>query len=261
MPNGSRGLAAVTGASSGIGLELAKLLAADGFDLVLVARDSPRLQHATREVEALARGGRVASLGIDLAQPGAARTLFERLDAAASAPAVFINNAGFGLRGPFSKTPLGDELEMIQVNVTALTELTKLSIARMVPRGDGRILNVASTAAFQPGPFMAVYYATKAYVLSLSEALHNELQGTNVSVTTLCPGPTATRFEARSGMSGSRLFRRYVMSAQRVARMGYEGMMRRDRLVVAGLRNRVLIESQRLAPRGAVQRITRWLQE
>jgi uncharacterized protein len=261
MAQQARGTAVVTGASGGIGLALAKLLARDGFDVVLVARDSPRLAGAAHQVQQAAGAVRVTTIGSDLAQPDSPAALFRQLDAAGIVPAIFVNNAGFGLRGAFSKLDLGDELEMIQVNVTTLTALTKLAIDRMLARGTGRILNVASTAAFQPGPFMAVYYATKAYVLSLSEALASELRGTNVTVTTLCPGPTATGFESRSGMSGSRLFRGYVMSAERVAQTGYDGMMRGKRLVITGLRNKLLIQSQRVAARSTVLAIARWLQE
>ncbi len=150
---------------------------------------------------------------------------------------------------------------MIRLNVTALTEITKLALQRMLASGSGRILQVASTAAFQPAPFMAVYAATKAYVLSLSEAVANETRGTGVTITTLCPGPTATRFEERAGAGGARLFKMGVEDADTVARRGYEGLMRGKRLVVSGIRNRLMVQSLRLAPRFGVLEVVRWMQE
>lgn len=254
------GTAVVTGASGGIGLALARLFARDRFDVVLVARDTPRLEAAARELQT--DGGPViTTLACDLAIPGAGVQLFSRLDAAGIVPSVFVNNAGFGLRGPLSETSLATDLEIIQVNVTALTELTWLALDRMRRRGSGRILNVASTAAFQPGPFMSVYYASKAYVLSFSEAVAYETRGTGISVTTLCPGPTATGFEARSGMSGSRLFRMSVVDADSVARAGYAALMRRKRLAIRGLRNYLVAQSVRLAPRRAALAVAAWLQK
>jgi hypothetical protein len=258
-PAGRAGTALITGGSSGIGLALARLFVRDGYEVVLVARDPAKLSDAARSLGEA--GARVTTIGQDLSKPGATGALFRQLDDAQIAPAIVVNNAGFGLRGPFATTDPERELAMIQVNVTALTEITKLALGRMLARGSGRILNVASTAAFQPGPLMAVYYATKAYVLSLSEAVAHETRGTGVTVTTLCPGPTATSFEQRAGMTGSRLFKSGVDDADRVARKAYVGLMRGQRLVIPGLRNKLLVQSLRVSPRSAVLAVARWMQE
>ena len=251
-----RGTALVTGASSGIGLELATLLARDRHDLVLVARSRDRL-------EAIARGlteefgASVTILVHDLARPEAPPAIARALSVD-----VLVNDAGFGVYGPFAETPIEKELEMIQVNVTSLTHLTKLLLAGMRARSAGRILNVASTAAFQPGPLMAVYYASKAYVLSFTEALANELAGSGVTVTALCPGPTITEFQKHAGVAQTRLFRSMlVMNASEVARAGYEGMLRGKRLVIPGFGNRLLVESLRVSPRRLVTAVARRVQE
>jgi short-subunit dehydrogenase len=256
-----RGTALVTGASSGIGLELTTLLAHDRHDLVLVARRRDRL-------EAIARGlteefgVTVTILAHDLARPEAPARLARELEERGLAVHILINNAGFGVYGPFARTPLEKELEMIQVNVTALTHLTKLLLPGMLERRGGRILNVASTAAFQPGPLMAVYYASKAYVLSFTEALANELDGSGVTVTALCPGPTITEFQKEAGVAQTRLFRSMlVMNAPEVARAGYEGMLRGKRIVIPGAANRVLVEALRVSPRRLVTAVARRIQE
>jgi uncharacterized protein len=252
--------ALVTGASSGIGLELATLLARDRLDLVLVARSRERL-------EAIARGlteefgVAVTILARDLAQPETPADIARELEERGLAVDILINNAGFGVFGPFAQTPLTRELEMIAVNVAALTQLTKLLLPGMLARRRGRILNVASTAAFQPGPLMAVYYATKAYVLSFTEALANELDGSGITVTALCPGPTITGFQKQAGVAQSRLRSILVMDAPEVARAGYEGMMRGKRLVIPGAGNRFFVEALRVTPRRLVTAIARRIQE
>jgi short-subunit dehydrogenase len=175
---------------------------------------------------------------------------------------VLVNNAGFGLNGRFAETDLDRELAMIQVNIAALTHLTKLFLKPMVERGRGRILNVASTAAFQPGPLMAVYYASKAYVLSFSEAIAEELGGTGVTVTALCPGPTATGFAEAAEMTNSRLFKlKKPMTSMDVAKAGYRAMQRGKRIVVTGAMNKLLAQSVRISPRALVTKVTRTLQE
>jgi len=253
--------ALVTGASSGIGLELATLLARDRHDLVLVARSRERL-------EGIARGlteefSIVATvLALDLALPETPPEIARELDARGLLVDVLINNAGFGVYGLFRDTPLERELAMIQVNVAAPTHLAKLLLPGMLQRRRGRILNVASTAAFQPGPLMAVYYATKAYVLSFSEALANETAGTGVTVTALCPGPTITEFQKAAGLEATRLFKSpLVMKAPEVARAGYEGMMRGKRVVVPGAANLALVEALRFTPRRMVTATARRIQE
>jgi len=248
----SRPVAVVTGASSGIGLELARLLAADGHDLVLVARSRAKLSQLAAELTA-AHGARVRIIAADLGSPDGAAAVVRELEAAGTQVDVLINNAGLGLFGEFASTRLDDELGMLQLNVVALTALTKQVLAGMVARGRGRILNVASTAAFQPGPYMAVYYATKAYVLSFSEAIAAELEGTGVTVTALCPGPTASGFQAQAQMEDSKLVRgKKLPTAAEVAAAGYAALKRGKRVVVPGVRNKLLVQSVRFMPRRMV---------
>ena len=250
--------ALITGASSGIGLDLARLFAKDGYDVVLVARSEGKLRELAAELE---REFKVKAHVVvaDLAKPDAPRQLVDALSVDVD---VLVNNAGFGVTGPFAETDLAKELEMIAVNVVALTQLTKLLLRPMVARRRGRILNVASTAAFQPGPLMAVYYATKAYVLSFSEAIADELRDSGVTVTALCPGPTETGFAAVADMSATRLFNiAKPMSSIDVARAGLEGMKRGRRVVIPGVKNKLLTQSVRVSPRRMVTTIVRKLQE
>src|SRR5438128_1555599 len=198
--------ALITGASSGIGLELAKLFARDEHDVVLVARRADKLKQLAAQLGS-AHNIRATVIPADLADPAAPEEIFRALRAADVELDVLVNNAGFGVTGPFLATDAAAELRMIQVNVTALTHLTKLFLPGMLGRGAGRVLNVASTAGFQPGPLMAVYYATKAYVISFSDALAEELRGTGVTVTCLCPGPTKTGFQEAAHMDGVRIFK------------------------------------------------------
>ncbi len=251
--------ALITGASSGIGLELARLFAADGWRLALVARSTDKLKELEREfLNAFKTETRVISA--DLGRPAGAREVVAALD---GAPVdALVNTAGYGLYGAFSETPADKELGMIQLNVVALTELTKLLLPAMIARGSGRVLNVASTAAFQPGPLMAVYYATKAYVLSFSEAIAEELASTGVTVTALCPGPTKTGFQAGAAMEDSKLVRgREIMDSKTVARAGYAAMMKGKRVVIPGAMNKVLAQSVRFLPRSTVTRAVKRAQE
>jgi short-subunit dehydrogenase len=253
--------ALVTGASSGIGLELATLLAKDRHGLVLVARGRERLEEIARGLTE-EFGVAATVLPADLTDPSAPLDIVLALAEQKLSIDILVNDAGFGVYGFFANTPLGKELAMIQVNITALTHLTKLLLPGMLERRRGRILNVASTAAFQPGPLMAVYYATKAYVLSFSEALGNETAGTGVTVTALCPGPTITEFQKQAGLEMTRLFRSpLVMDAPTVARAGYEGMMRGKRVVVPGATNRTLVQGLRVTPRRLATAIARRIQE
>jgi len=253
-----RGTALITGASSGIGADLARLFAREGHDLVLVARDEARLRALGDDV-ARRDGIRAEVMAVDLADPGAPREIIRRLGEREIVLDVLVNNAGFGTYGPFAATDLGRQLQMLQVNVVALTHLTGLVLPAMLSRRRGRILNVASTAAFQPGPFMAVYYATKAYVLHFTEALAAELgEGTGVSVTALCPGPTRTGFQAAAGIEGTRLLRSaLVMESEAVARAGYRGLMEGKPVVIPGVKNRMVAWAVRLLPRAAVTRLVR----
>ena len=248
--------ALITGASSGIGLELARLCARDGHNVVLVARTEPKLRELAVELQKLGVTAHVVVS--DLAKPVAAVAIAASVKHLGIDVDILMNNAGLGLGGPFIGSDLQRELEMIQVNIVALTQLTKLLLAPMVARKRGYILNVASTAAFQPGPLMAVYYATKAYVLSFSEAIADELSGSGVTVTALCPGPTETGFAAEAKMTGSRLFTMMrPMSPAKVARAGYRAMKAGRRVVIPGLRNKLLAQSVRVSPRRLVTKIVR----
>jgi short-subunit dehydrogenase len=251
----------ITGASSGIGEELAKLTAHDGHDLVLIARNADKL-NALAESLARQHGIRATALPEDLSDADAVDAIVDALAARNIDIDILINNAGFATYGKFVETSLEEERNLLNVNVTALTMLTKRLLPRMVARRSGRVLNVASTAAFQPGPLMAVYYASKAYVLWLSEAIANELEGTGVTVTCLCPGPTRTLFQARAKLEESRLLRMTkMMDAASVARAGYEGMMSGRTLVIPGLMNKAGVQLVRLSPRSLVVKVARWIQE
>ncbi len=249
----------VTGASSGIGLELARLFARDGYRLVLVARGQDALERVAEELRRQ-HGATVTIVPMDLAVPGAGERLVAEIRRRDCAIDILVNNAGFALYGPFAQTDWNTELQMLRVNIEALTTLTKLLLPEMLVRKRGKILNVASTAAFQPGPLMAVYYATKAYVLSFSEALHEEVRGTGVTVTALCPGMTRSGFQARAGLERSRLLKVGMMEAATVARAGYRGLMRGKPVVIPGLKNKLLTFLVRLTPRAWVPRVVRLLQ-
>lgn len=250
----------ITGASGGIGLELARCFGGAGHPLVLVARDEPRLQAVAKELRERHQV-EVSVVALDLAGQRAGTQLLERLRQEGHLPQILVNNAGFGHFGEFHSIPVERDLGMIQLNIAALTELTKGVLPEMLKARSGRILQVASTAAFQPGPFMAVYYATKAYVLSLSEALHEELRGTGVTVTTLCPGPTATGFQSAAKLEGSRLFKSLaVATPESVARAGFSGTIAGKRLVIPGWMNRASVLFASLAPRALVLRAVKFIQ-
>jgi len=257
----TRPVALVTGASSGIGLELATLLARDGYDLVLVARNRERLADIARALHE-EFGAAATVLARDLSDPDSPRAVAQEVDALGLEVEVLVNAAGLGVYGFFAQTPIEKELSMIRVNLLALTELTKRLLPRMLARGRGRILNIASTAAFQPGPLMAVYYATKAYVLSLSEALANETAGSGVTVTALCPGPTLTEFQKQAGVDKTRLFAGPLVSdARTVALFGYRAMQRGKRVAIPGMANRLLVAAERVTPRRLVTAVARRIQE
>jgi short-subunit dehydrogenase len=248
----------ITGASSGIGLELAKCFAADGCRLVLVARNGNALEALAAELRK-AHKIQAQVITADLAQPEMPPRLMAHLQSAGLRVDVLVNNAGFGAQGKFAELPLGRQLEMLQVNITSLTHLTRLLLPGMIERGGGGVINVASTAAFQPGPGMAVYYATKAYVLSFSEAVAEEVAGTGVTITAVCPGPTATNFGAAANMHAIGLVKRISMSAEIVARQGHRAFRHGRVVVITGWRNRLPAFLVRLVPRAAVRKITKRL--
>ena len=253
--------ALITGASAGIGRELAHLFAQDGYDLVLVARNARGLAQLRDELENKFRI-KVRAFPLDLTAHSAPQFLFDQLSADGIPIQFLINNAGYGKHGFFGQIPVEDSLGQIHLNVVALTALTRLFLAPMLERQSGRILNVASTAGFQPGPLMAVYYATKAYVISFSEALANELAGSGVTVTCLCPGATDTEFQKRAGTEETVLFRKMrPMRADRVAQDGYTALMRGKSLVISGFRNWLVAESLRISPRRLVTAISRKISE
>ena len=258
----SRPVALITGASGGIGLELARLAAKEGHDLVLVARSTAKLEEVAKYLTGMYSIS-AQVLTADLADPAAPQAIVDELGRRGlSGVDVLVNNAGFGDWGLFGRADLARQLAMIQVNVTALTALTRLLLPAMVTQRKGRILNVASTAGFAPGPLMAVYYATKAYVISFSEALSNEFEGTGITVTVLCPGPTRTGFAEVAGMGQSNLFSSpNVMAVEPVALAGWRGMRRGTPMVVPGFANKVLLQAIRISPRWLLRRITRWFQE
>lgn len=250
----------ITGASSGIGLEFASLFAKDGYHLVLNARNESRLKEIASELTAK-YGVKVTVAAKDLSIPESADELASELSSAGIEVDVLINNAGFAAYGPFNETSWKEEKDMIQVNIMALTALTKQLLPGMIKRNSGKILNVASTAAFQPGPLMAVYYATKAYVLSFSEAVNYELRDTNVSVTALCPGATATNFEKRASLESSRLFQSGAMNASDVALEGYKALMENKSLTIPGFKNKALANLVRFLPRKSVLKIVHYVQD
>ena len=243
----------ITGASSGIGAALARVFAAHGHELVLVARRQDRLSALADEIAAAGRA-RPTVLAADLERRDAASAVAAELSAKAMEPAVVVNNAGFGLSGAAAAVSRDEQLAMIDVNVRALTELSLMFVDSLA-RHRGGILNVASVAAFLPGPGMAVYYASKAYVLSFSEALHRELSDRGVRVNTLCPGPVPTEFQARSGMHLDPAARILELPAERVAQIGYDAFMRGKRVVVAGTGNRIAVSLMRLVPNALLLRL------
>ena len=251
--------ALITGASSGIGWELARLFAADKTNLVLVARRQDKLDQVAAELRR-DHGVQVQVLAKDLADPQSPQAIFDALAAENVTVDILVNNAGFGAVGSVADLPMEKQMEMVQVNVTALTHLTRLFLPGMIQRRSGGIFNVGSTAGFQPGPYMAVYYATKAYVLSFTEALAEEVIGTGVQVTCLAPGPTATGFAATAHLENKLLFRLGTVDARTVAQAGYRGFRRGKVLVIPGLRNKLGALAVRFVPRAWVRKVTKRLQ-
>jgi short-subunit dehydrogenase len=243
----------ITGASSGIGLELAKCFAADKSNLILIARTTSALETLAAELQQK-HGIETHVITADLSRPAAAQEIFDELKGRGTVVDVLVNNAGFGLHGGFAELPLRRQLEIIQVNVAALVELTGLFLPGMIQRKRGGILNVGSVAGFLPGPNMAVYYATKAFVLSFSEALFEELRGTGVSVTNLCPGPTESNFFKTARGHRSRELPAAKMSAAEVAAAGHRAFRAGRCLNVPGSKNGLLVQLPRILPRATVRK-------
>lgn len=253
--------ALITGASSGIGLELARVHASKGGDLVLVARNKARLDELKTELEKTYKV-KVFTIGKDLSAPDSAQDVYNQITKNNIQVDYLINNAGFGDFGMFADSDWNKELQMINLNITTLTQFTKLYIKDMVSRGSGKVMNIASTAAFQSGPTMAVYYATKAYVLSFSEAINNEVSNKGVTVTTLCPGPTESGFQSAAAMEESALVKgKKLPTSKQVADYGYKSMINGKTVAIHGLMNYLMANSVRFFPRSIVVKITRMIQD
>ena len=242
-------VALVTGASAGLGVEFARQLSKRGYRLVLAARRKERLEELAKEL------GKARAVAIDLSKSNAVGKLMADVEANGETVDLLVNNAGFGLIGRFAELDSKRERQMIDLNVGALTELCRAVAPAMIERGSGAILNVASTAAFQPGPKMAVYFATKAFVLSLSEALHEELKPRGIKVSCLCPGPTRTEFGEVAGFGGNGAFDRLAMGAAEVVEAGLKGLDKNKAVVITGTFNKIGALSTRFAPRSTVRKI------
>ena len=255
-----REVALITGASMGIGKELAEIFAADGRDLVLVARSEDKLQSLGKELES-AHGITAHVVPADLTDPAAPANIFAALESKGIELDYLVNNAGFGATGAFAELSLKRQLDMVQVNVNAVVALTHMALQGMLARGKGRILNIASTAAFQPGPGMAMYFATKSFVLPFSEAVADEVRGTGVTVTAHCPGATSTNFTETAGNGESLLFRLGAAPADKVARHAYRSMMKGKAVAIEGLMNWLSAFSVRFSPRALATRVARWVNQ
>ena len=253
--------ALITGASNGIGFEMAKIFAVKDINLVLVARRKDKLDELKRELEAKHKVW-VYTIGKDLALPGATKEIFDEVKANSLSIDYLVNNAGFGDFGPFAESDWNKQEQMINLNITTLAHFTRLFLPDMICRGGGKILNVASTASFQPGPMMSVYYATKAFVLSFSEAVNDEVRKNGITITALCPGPTKSGFQGAAAMEGSKLLERIdLATSKEVAEYGYKAMMKGRAVAIHGFKNSIMANSVRFAPRALVVKVTRKIQE
>jgi len=255
--------ALITGASSGIGMELARIAASNNMNLILLARNAEKMMQLRTELEE-SYPVKVLAVGCDLSKPDTVEKIAALLNGRGIVPDILINNAGFGMYGPFDRIGTETEENMIQLNITSLTSLTKFIYRQMYCRGKGRILNVSSIAGFMPGPWMTVYHATKAFVLSFSEALAVEAKGSGVSVTTLCPGPTETNFESRASTgAGIKVFRKFgkLPTARQVAQYGWKSMMKGKTVAIHGWKFRLLLFHIRFLPRKTVAVIAGKMQE
>ncbi|MCH9029848.1 MAG: SDR family oxidoreductase [Bacteroidetes bacterium] len=250
----------ITGASAGIGYEFAKLFANEGYNLVITARNETKLNEISNEIKNK-HNVNVKVLPKDLSKQNAAEEIFNELKSEKIDVDILVNNAGFGLFDDYWNIDHQEERDMLQVNIIALSELTNLFAKDMLNRGGGKILNVASIAAFQPGPTMAGYYASKAFVLRYSQALDFEMRRKGVQVSTLCPGPTLTEFQVRAKMEDINLFKKgFTMSAAEVAKTGYRGLMKGKSVIITGKMNRIVANSSKVSPSKVSMKIVDWLQ-
>ena len=250
----------ITGGSSGIGYELSRLFAARGYTVILVARNSKRLNDAARELRA-AFGVTVIPISLDLSHPASPERLFGIVKRRALRVDVLVNNAGIATYGNFVSIPSGIERKLLQVNVGAVTSLTRFFLREMIERRSGKILNVASAAAFQPGPLRASYFASKAYVLSMTEAIAAEVQGSGVTVSVLCPGPTATGLHLRAGMAGTKWAERGRMDPRAVADAGFAGLMSGKVVIIPGIKYRILSHVVHVVPRKVTRTLVKRMHE
>lgn len=250
----------ITGASGGIGRQLAYHFAEDGYSLVLVARSKEKLEELKKELENNYSISVLISIK-DLSKQKEALKLYDEIKQQRITVQFLVNNTGFGLYGAFIETSWAEEADMIDLNIKTLTYLTKLFLPEMVERNEGRILNIASVASFLPGPLLAVYYATKAYVLSFTEALENELKDTNITISALCPGPTKTGFSDRANLSSSKLFESGALHVEDVAKVGYEQFMRGKTIIILGAKFKVATMLPRFFPRKLITKVVRSMQE
>jgi len=255
------GIALITGASAGLGAEFAKLFTDDGHTVILVARRLDRLNNIASALRMINAKTKVHVIEQNLAKPGAGAELFAKVRLLGLPIDFLVNNAGFGTNGKFWEIDLHKEMELIDLNMRSLVELTHLFLPQMIAQGSGKIMNVGSVAGFQPGPYMANYFASKAYVNSFSEALSEELRGTGVTCTVLAPGATATEFAAVAGLEKSRLFTSGVASSLSVVREGYRGMMSGKTVVITGWMNQILVQALRISPRSLVRKIAGFLNQ
>jgi len=249
----------ITGASEGMGREFAKVFARNGYPLILVARNKERLAVLSQGLTG-SYSVDVRTIALDLSAPDAPASLKASLDSQNICVDILINNAGSGIHGLFHAMDWNATEKMLSLNMISTTHLTRLFLPKMIEKGSGKILNVASTAAFQPGPFMACYFASKAYVLSFTEALAEELSGTGVTVTAFCPGPTKTQFQKRSGTEAIRE-NSFAMKAAPAVEAAFRGLMKGKRIVIPGFTNKLLAVLVRLAPKRLVLKVTRFLEE
>ncbi len=251
----------ITGASGGLGLSFADIFASKGYDLVVVARSEDKLNEIKEKLEERCNIS-VEVIPCDLAKSGASRNVYSKIQENGINVDILVNNAGFGDFGDFAHCNIEKQTNMVNLNIVALMEMTHCVLSDMKKRGHGRILNVASIAAFQPGPLMSVYYATKAFVLSFTQALAEELKGSGVTVTALCPGPIDTGFEKRADLETSGLFKHLkVWSPEVVAKYGYCAMMHGKVIAIKGGMNKVIVFSNRLAPRALVRKMVYLIQK
>ncbi|MEE6451366.1 SDR family oxidoreductase [Gottfriedia acidiceleris] len=248
----------ITGPTEGIGYELTKLFAKDHFNLVLVARNKMKLEEMANSLKKQFNI-KVLVITEDLSKVNSAKLIFDQVTTSQMEIDILVNNAGVALYGDFDQTDLNKELKMIHLNIVTLTELVKYFLPKMLQKKSGHIINIASTSAFQPGPKMSVYAASKAYVLSFSEALSEELRHSGVTVTVVCPGPTRTGIINSSGGNHSKLFKGKIMNPKKVAKLTYEAVSMKKTVVVIGIKNKILAQSVRFIPRSLVRRLTKKL--